>query len=355
MNVEERTKEIKAGFTSFTANGFTRRELLDNALDLYNEMILGTFGSLERDGRKLGLRDVTAYFLGRDVISCGNTVLLERFENNCKELGQFIIQQRAGFNGEEKTAYSLETVGCPHETIANVELKSGRHMTELDFVVVTEKGIFVIEVKNPCRDVVICENGNYCTLRDGEYVEEQNIGIKINDKRYLTRKLLNAAGFVDAKLNMIVAFANSKIKVSNQYEFVRVCSLSALPNIIESFEGPALYTEEEMRKIAGVLNAGGGAPALRPAMPYAEELKEDFAALKAIAEEAEENEAETESNDVMGEAEIRAAVSVQSERRDVGGILAKIGVVLTAAGVVFLPKIRDFLEELGERRRRAAQ
>ena len=178
--------------------------------------------------------------------------LIDSFVPLCKQFNNDIIQSKlCGREGENKAFKSLQTIKRKHRIIKNVELKTGIHRTEIDLVVVTNSVVFLIEVKNTAKDIIIDEKGNYCRKTyAGDYAFDKNIGEQMNEKEFLLRELLKKSGMEDVEIRSLVVFTNSSMTVTNNYEYITECYLSQLPHIIDNTHGAKILSDVKMAEIS---------------------------------------------------------------------------------------------------------
>ena len=178
--------------------------------------------------------------------------LIESFVPLCKQFNNDIIQSKlCGREGENKAFKSLQTIKRKHRIIKNVELRAGAHRTEIDLVVVTNSVVFLIEVKNTARDIIIDEKGNYCRKTyAGDFAFDKNIGEQMNEKEFLLRELLKKSGIENVDIRSLVVFTNSGMTVTNNYQYITECYLSQLPHIINNTHSVNILSDIKMAEIA---------------------------------------------------------------------------------------------------------
>lgn len=211
---------------------------------------------------------------------------LVAFENKCKFICNLIKSEFSGRNGEEKAFRSLDVIYGKKHIIKNCEMEEADERTELDAVVVTPKGIFIVEVKNTGKDILIDEKGDY--YRTGAYLNwDSNIGEKMNVRQKLLRRALEKANFdKEIKIQNIVVFTtNNRIEVINRYEYIKTCFFSSLPHVINNFKGYSIYSDEDMEAIVAAIENARCEGAYSVEMDMAQ-FKVDFAKLVATLEDA---------------------------------------------------------------------
>lgn len=293
MTKENRIQEILNAMPSFSKGAYHKEELLPQYLELQNELINFTFNDTHAENSKLRIRDVEDH-LEKLNEECGHIVDEEFkvFKEECISVCNAIKSEFSGNAGEQKAFHSLETLGCKNKVLKNIEFKSGSHRTEIDAIVFTEKAVFIIEVKNPHRDIRIDERGNYYRVRVGDTeFFDCNIGEKMNEKVYLLREALKATEYSNVNIVSLVVFTNSTINVENRYEYITTCFLGNLPHIIERCDGELIYSDNDvsvmMESVANAECKGTYSPDIN-----IDQFKRHFAEFMATLEEAAEKRSE---------------------------------------------------------------
>ncbi len=250
MNAATRRTEILKAMPSFSKDLYNKAELLPELFRLQSELVTLTFNGEHAENAQLKIWDVYNHLakINEDREHIADE-LLQRFHEGCKIINESIRGEITGNKGEYKALRSIETIRSKYMVLQNIELASGDHRTELDIIVFTGKAVFIVEVKNPTKDIVIDENGNYCRNSNGYISFDKNIGEKMNDKAFLLRSVLQKAGIGDPNITSMVVFTNYNIKVTNNFPFIKHCFLSSLPHLIDNFEGEPIYTDETITQM----------------------------------------------------------------------------------------------------------
>jgi hypothetical protein len=249
-------EEIKTNLTAFDKKAYTKKEVLNQLLALQTQM-----------GRELPeLLSAKPKARAHDIVSYLKKWNGERGNIADAELAEFAEQSKAyteriraevsGIEGERKAYRSLQTIKKPCKLLHNVELKCEGHVTEIDIVAVTNSAVFLVEVKNSTRDIIIDEKGNYSRIaKSGYQVRDKNIGVQMNEKEFVVRSILKSAGYEDINIQSLVVFTNSNINVENRYPYIKECYLSDLPHIIEEYEAKIQYRAQMLTKLVEVILA----------------------------------------------------------------------------------------------------
>ena len=159
--MNKRVEEIKNSMNSFTKERYNKGDVLPELLSLQRELVNLTFNGIHAENANLKIWDVESHL---DALNeeCGHIAdeEIEKFKAGCKIVCNTIKAEMSGQAGEYKACRSLETLHCKNVILRNIEFKLDDHRTELDIVVITEKAIFIVEVKNPAKDIYIDERGN---------------------------------------------------------------------------------------------------------------------------------------------------------------------------------------------------
>ena len=291
-----RKNEIINAMPSFSKTLCKKSELLPEMLLLQDELVNLTFNGEHAENAQLRIWDVQNHMatLNEDRGHVADE-LLQQFNTGCQRIIDCISGEIGGKKGEDKAMRSIDTIRTKHTVLRNIELSSGDHTTELDFVIFTGKAVFVIEVKNTARNIFIDKRGNYCRVHNGRVSFDKNIGEKMNDKAYLLRNVLQNAGIENPNIVSLVVFTNSSVTVTNEFPFIQHCYLSSLPHLVDTYAGEVLYTEDMIRQMAESVELAKYAGSY-PLPLDVNQFKNDFADLMIALEGAAEDRLEPSEN-----------------------------------------------------------
>ncbi len=250
-----RVDTIIANMTSFGKESYYRSEVLQELFDLQNEIVRLTFNEEHADVANLRLWDVERHLeqMNEELGHIADPELA-RFEGGCKVICSEIKAIISGNRGEYKAFKCLEELEDDSIILKNVELTRGEEKTELDAVVITAKGIYIIEVKNTAKDVFIDEDGNY--YRTGEFLKwDSHIGGKMALRERMLRELLVEAGINVPSIKSVVVFTNNHIEVRNKYRELTTCFLSQLSCIVSDNIGHEGIDLDRMQTIANAIES----------------------------------------------------------------------------------------------------
>ena len=124
--------------------------------------------------------------------------------------------------------------------------------TEFDSILITKKAIFILEIKNSTKDLLIDEKGDLY-INDGIVKFDSKLGFEMNEKEFIIRNLLNFTSVDELEIEKLVVFTNSAIKVENKSKFVKDCFLSDLPYIIDNYNGENIYTKRNISQFSKLI------------------------------------------------------------------------------------------------------
>ena len=271
-------EEIYGAMKAFGKDQYTRTEILSELFALQNEMVRIAFPDNNSDIDSLKTWDIERYLNQLNKERGGvATEELCRFRNDSREFSNTIKAEISGRKGEKIAFDSFRYIFSPNIILKNVELSDDKLNTEIDAVVITPKGITVVEVKNTSKNIYISPKGNYYTT--GEYNRQDcKIGEKIDLKERLLRNALRDAGIDGVPIRSVVVFTNSKIEVQNRYEGIKTCFVDQLPDMIDGYMSDLNMNEKEMEKIGEVIKQAN-CPRKYPARFDVIQFKNDFADL----------------------------------------------------------------------------
>jgi len=286
MTKTERMAQVMTAMKSFDKVNYHKAEVLPELFALQQEMVDQVFADEVGDTSRLKIWDVENRLAEKNE-ALGHVAdeTLERFRESSKAVSNLIRSEISGSRGEMQAFGRLDKITGVHKLLRNVELSSETRRTELDGIVLTRKGAFIIEVKNTRKNILIDEEGNY--YRMGEYTNwDCNIGEKMSMREALLGELLRRHGYEDCKITSIVVFTNRQVEVRNKLKTLKVSFLGPLPYIIDEFEGEDVYSSAELEAMAAAIEEE------RCNEEYAidvdiNQYKQEFAAVVAQLDEAQ--------------------------------------------------------------------
>lgn len=311
--MNKRIEEIENSMNSFTTDLYNKGEVLPELLKLQSELVDLTFNGDHAENASLKLWNVAAH-LEKLNEECNHPADQEvkKFREDCSVVSNTIMAEFSGQKGENKAFKSLETLPCKKRILRNIEFTHGEHRTELDMVVITEKAVFIIEVKNTGKDIHIDEQGNYCRETHGILASDSNIGEKMNEKEYLLRNAFEEAGIKDTKIVSLVVFTNSHMQVENYYPYISTCYLSTLPHKICRYMGEEIYSNDMFDKLESAIEEGRCYE--KYPMPInMQEFKHNFATIMALLENANVTMSEIDNAifDEVKDSDIKAETGIK--------------------------------------------
>ena len=233
------TNQIKA----FSKESYHKSEILPELLSYQQEVAVIAMGEEHKDTH---FSELIKYFENEnEQLGGALKSSLEKFRKDSLMIDNLIKSEISGYNGETKAFQSLGKLKCNHRIIKNMELCNDTLRTEIDAVVITEKGIFIIEVKNTQKNVFIDETGDF--YRTSKYQKfDSNIADKMQIKETLLREKLDALGYSGIRIFPVVVFTNKYIEVQNKRRGLKTCFSSQLPYIIDDWKSFEYLTNSDL-------------------------------------------------------------------------------------------------------------
>ena len=239
-----RITEIVNSFHSFSKERYHNTEILPELLALQGELVEILFSDEDVNKSNLRIWDVEKRLEEMNA-ECNGIVTkeLRSFKQECKHVSNLIKAEISGRRGEEKAFESLSAIRGDHVILKNIELFDGTVRSELDAVVITRNGAFIVEVKNSRKNIFIDVEGNY--YKTGEYLKwDSNLGDKMRARKELLSAVLSAQGLSYMPIYKIIVFTNNRIEVQNKCADLKTCFLSQLPYVIDNYHDTMLSFKE---------------------------------------------------------------------------------------------------------------
>lgn len=264
MKKEERINQIVESMDAFSNEEYLKKDLLNEYYKLERQVVETTFNKEHVEEGNLTLKNVYQHF--QSLCNQHGNKLTEEFRA-FSDLNYAVVNGirkiTSGDWGEAKAYKSLETLKCKNKVVRNLELSKDDHKAEIDLIVITQKAVFVIEVKNTKRDIRIDENGNYVKVGKSEFIDCV-IGEKMNEREFLVRNYLEENGIKNPNIVSLLVFTNSSIKVENNYPYIIHCFLGSMPHIIQNYDGQTIYNLKEVEKMYDCLNKKEAVATFKP-------------------------------------------------------------------------------------------
>ena len=182
--------------------------------------------------------------------------------NALKTIEKEISIAMSGKKGEDRVAYTFQFVERPDASFfRNVYINDESEETEIDAVVITKNGAFVIEVKNVKEDITINPNGRILYDNSTCY-HDNNIGEKMEKKRRLLKKRIEeefCKNGIEKEVivDSILVFSTPKdvrVIVNDQFREEKYCFNGRVIDRIDNFVSEISYTEEELEVLNQILS-----------------------------------------------------------------------------------------------------
>lgn len=243
MNRTEKSEEIINQLTAFSNEKYKKSEYLHEMLKFQSQLANIAYKGKNKDAR---MWDIYNHLnqLNRNLNGIADDELA-KFRPHCKNISGKIRSEISGVQGESLTYQTLESIKSVKLILRNVEIEVDGVRTEIDFIVFTEKAIFIIEVKNSQKNIFISNKGEYYYY--GQFMRfDCNIKEKMIQREKALMKILNDAGFFKTNIVSLLVFTNNRIEVKNTCKSIDSIFLGQLPYKIDKYNGWTLFTDERI-------------------------------------------------------------------------------------------------------------
>lgn len=161
--------------------------------------------------------------------------------------------QKKGTKGERFAAGKLKRLSVKNFRLENVQLNYDNNDTEIDQIVITEKGIFLIEVKYCDQDMCITKEGHFLQMnRRFVTLDTINILEKMSDKKYILRSLIAEALNIDdiqrisKQIHPVIFFANNRANCDYKQSGANLVYCHNAVSFIENYQTDVKLSSLEM-------------------------------------------------------------------------------------------------------------
>lgn len=271
--MEKRKEEILSKLTAFNTNKCYKNELLAEMSKLQSEMASLVFGESGRDKK---VWDVSRYFCTMAQQS-GRVAkeTLSEFQEKTTDFRNLFRGEIEGRRGEKRVRYDLlDKLGSRVSIISNLEFTYNGKPVEIDLVVLDEKGITIVEVKNTEKEVYIDCNGVMVVQGHKRSYCKGNLLYCMEFKRKALSAVLNRGGISGIPISCTVVFANFACELKNECKELSVIFTPQLASFIENRSGAASLSR---MKISWIMDALKGS-----SQPNEYTQKFDYAGYKRL-------------------------------------------------------------------------
>ena len=184
--------EIKnrlSGIGTMTGATYTNQEIVDHLKDL-QRAIAHEVCNEDEDSRVRADAIVQAVEGKVNALGLQDSESFTIFKKDMRDIGREIALTISGMKGEAKGFRALKALEYDNDTyvLRNVCLHDGEGRTEIDALVVSPYGIFVIEMKNCRKTMTITEDGYFQKLENPDY--QYPLGERMCCKEILVREAI---------------------------------------------------------------------------------------------------------------------------------------------------------------------
>ncbi len=327
MNIQERQNQIYESINSFKKDLYHKNEILSELLNYQQEVVNFAFGDDFENRTELRFWDAINHYknLNTERNEIANDEL-QKFIIDCKKATNKIKTEISGNHGEEIALRSLETLKIKNVISKNIELQNDYLRSEIDAVVFTKKGAFIIEVKNTKKNIFIDKNGLFFRVTDERQQFDSNIAEKMQTKEALLRTELDKLGYSGLQIFKIVVFTNTKAEIQNKCKQLKTCFSSQLATIIENWDAPVYLRTNDLYTMSEAINRISSS-ATFPMEFDTDAAKKNFALLVAKLELAELPQKQTCISWIKNLASI---FSTKNHRYATATAAAAVGIITTS-------------------------
>lgn len=215
------------------------------------------------DGDKTARLDDITYKL-KDLARCNGLIFddgVKKAVSGLQKINKELSISMAGKKGEERIERRLGY--CKRDDMVvfkNVSVFDSNEETEIDNVILTKKGILILEVKNSKCPITISEDGRLLYNNQESY-HNVSIGEKMSSKRRLLRKCLEKEldsldWDIPICMDSYIVFSTPDkydITVTDNFNKEKYCTKNELTYVVDKFKTNEQYSSDEFEILSGCL------------------------------------------------------------------------------------------------------
>lgn len=260
-------ENLLSKITAFEEKEYYMDQILPEYINLEKQLYSITFGENIENKTPYLLQDVADRFTK---IYNNNKLLLEDEYKDFLQMNRKVIKDimniKQGNKGEYLVQKTLDRLNCKKIVLHNKEFYLNGHSTEIDSIVITEKGIFIIEVKHYKNCEVHIDNcGDMYKITDRANFKVDLLE-KMEEKEFALRKSLEKSNVRLTKIHKIVVFIDSNCNVKNECREFFATKLQYLNKTIERCNSMKIYSLVEMDRISNYFKNNVGKRKFAPSV-----------------------------------------------------------------------------------------
>ena len=227
---------MKSGHPEWFKETYSRQELLEVLLSLQDELIAQLPENTCKVKRITDVVDVFRCNAKRREMLEEKDIsdLLEEVSCGLDEMQRLISSTISGLNGEKRVLNELKLIDSMDiEIIPNVSLFIDNYRCEIDYVVITNYGIYCVEVKTPSSDMFIDKRGYLIPTKidNPKRGRKNNILHQCRVQQHVLKQYLGA----DKRITALVVCGNwdTDIYQENKSGYIETLGLGSLVERIQ--------------------------------------------------------------------------------------------------------------------------
>ena len=280
-------KDRLSGIGTMASASYTNQEIVDHLKDLQYAIAHEVCG--EDEGSRVRA-DVIVQAIEGKVKELGlqDSECFITFKQDMQDIGREIALTISGMKGEAKGFRALKALEYDTDTyvLHNVCLNDGEGRTEIDALVISPYGVFVIEMKNCRKTMTITKDGYFQKLDNPDY--QYPLGERMCCKEILVRETLGEALNVPVRSMLLLV---NDADVIDEFGKIQMANRNTVVYKIRSYAKESKHLEkDEVSEMVAKVEASHE-EAKYPCSLDCERIVDNLAALVDEIESAEQAKA----------------------------------------------------------------
>lgn len=284
-------KNRLSGIGTMASASYTNQEIVDHLKDLQYAIAHEVCG--EDEGSRVRADVIVQAVEGKvSALGLQDSESFVTFKQDMQDIGREIALTISGIKGETKGFRALKALEYDADTyvLHNVCLNDGEGRTEIDALVISPYGVFVIEMKNCRKTMTITEDGYFQKLDNPNY--QYPLGERMCCKEILVREALGEALSVPVRSMLLLVNDGNVI---DEFGKVQIANRNTVVYKIRSYAKESEHLEkEEVREMVAKIESSHE-DAKYPCSLDCERIVDNLAALANEIESAEQAKASVQA------------------------------------------------------------
>lgn len=175
-----------------------------------------------------------------------------------KGFSKKIYKMRKGIQGEQVAKRAIFGINDPKQTLSNLEFTMDDLAFEIDNIIVHEKGVSLVEVKNIRQNLLINENGTLVDADNSKPIQCTNVRTQLNNAAAVIRRVLKQSFPDNPKLLSLadnihtILFTAGGTIIDSRHE-ITIANRDNIVRILNNIPSKETLSRDEINMVANAI------------------------------------------------------------------------------------------------------